>query len=60
VSVHAVLQQTPSTQKPVVQSALHAQVAPLAFLVPPSRPQPPASAPALPPSFLGDAPGEDE
>jgi hypothetical protein len=60
VSVQAVLQQSPSTQNPLVQSALQAHAAPLALLAPPSRPQPPASAPALPPSFLGDGPGEDE
>jgi hypothetical protein len=60
LSVHAVLQQSPSTQNPVVQSALHAHAAPLALLTEPSRPQPPASTPALPPSFFGVGPGEDE
>jgi hypothetical protein len=60
VSVQALLQQTPSTQKPLVQFALQAQAPPLALLVPPSWPQPTASTPPLPPSFLGDGPGEDE
>jgi hypothetical protein len=60
VSLHAVLQQTPSTQKPLVQFALQAQAVPLALVVPPSWPQPTASTPSVPPSFFGDGAGEDE
>jgi hypothetical protein len=58
VSVQAVLQQIPSTQNPLVQSAAHPQAAPLAALAPPSRPQPTAASP-LPPSFL-EGPGDEE
>jgi hypothetical protein len=56
VSLQALLQQTPSTQNPLAQAAPHAHAAPLAALVPPSRPQEIASPPA---SFLLDGPGEE-
>jgi hypothetical protein len=56
VSVQALLQQTPSTQKPLAHSAPHAHAAPLLPLAPPSRRQ---AAPP-PPSCLPDGPGGDE
>jgi hypothetical protein len=36
VSPHALLQQTPSTQNPLAQSAAHAQAVPLVPFAPPS------------------------
>ncbi len=49
VSVQALLQQTPSTQKPLVQSASQPQSAPLVMRAPPS----PHDLPSGPPSTLG-------
>jgi hypothetical protein len=46
VSVQALLQQTPSTQKPLAQSALQAQVVPLVLAAPAS----PAQTAGIPPS----------
>lgn len=45
VSVQALLQQTPSTQKPLAQSPLQPQAVPFVFLVPASWVQATASAP---------------
>jgi hypothetical protein len=55
VSPQALLQQTPSTQNPLVQSAPHPQAVPLAPLVPPSWRQE-----APPPSCFPEWPGGDE
>ena len=51
VSLHAVLQQTPSAQKPLAQSPSQPQAVPFVFLVPASCVHATASAPAscLPP-----------
>jgi hypothetical protein len=55
VSVQALVQQTPSTQKPLVQSALQPQAAPLVLRAPPSAhdfPSTPPSTLAPPPPWL--------
>jgi hypothetical protein len=52
VSVQALLQQTPSTQKPLAQSALQPQAAPLVARAPPS----PHDLPSGPPSTLRPPP----
>jgi hypothetical protein len=57
VSVQALLQQTPSAQKPLAQSAPQAHAVPLLLLIPPSRRQ---TAPSPPPSLFAGGPGEDE
>jgi hypothetical protein len=57
VSVQALLQHTPSTQNPLVQSAPQAHGFPFALALPPSRPQAAASAP---PSFLTVVGAEEE
>lgn len=57
VSVQALLQQTPSTQNPLVQSAPHAHACPFGLGVPPSRPQAETSPPA---SFFPVGGCEDE
>jgi hypothetical protein len=53
LSVQAVLQQTPSTQNPVAQSAAQPQAAPFALCAPPSGLQ---ATPSRPPSVLGAGP----
>jgi hypothetical protein len=57
-SVHALLQQTLSTQKPLAQSASQPQLVPFVFLVPASCEQE-GGGPSTPPSCLGE-PCEDE
>lgn len=57
VSVQAVLQQTPSTQNPLVQSAPQAHAFPFGLGVPPSRPQ---AATSPPPSIFTVGGCEDE
>jgi hypothetical protein len=53
LSVQAVLQQTPSTQNPVAQSAAQPHAAPFALWAPPSGLH---ATPSRPPSVLGAGP----
>jgi hypothetical protein len=54
VSVQAVLQQTPSTQNPLVQSPPHPHACPFVFFIPPAPLQATSACASIPPSG-GDA-----